>query len=147
MQASLNTGQDARLTHSIELTPAFHDIDPMDIVWHGHYVKYFELARSALLGSFGYDYPGMRESGYAWPVIDLAIRYSRPTAFGQRLRVSATIVEWENRLKIAYRIHDAATGALLTKATTTQVAVSIATREMCFVSPDVLFEKLGLPKP
>ena len=136
-----------QLTHSITITPAFHDIDLMEIVWHGHYVKYFELARCALLGQFDYDYPGMRASGYAWPVIDLNIRYSRPATFGQALRVSASIVEWENRLKISYRIHDVASGDLLTKAYTTQVAVDMATREMCFVSPDVLFEKLGLPKP
>ncbi|WP_410498067.1 acyl-CoA thioesterase [Chitinibacter sp. S2-10] len=136
-----------KLTHSIEITPAFHDIDVMEVVWHGHYVKYLELARSALLGSFDYDYPGMRESGYAWPVIDLNIRYSRPARFGQKLRVSASIVEWENRLKVSYRIHDIASGELLTKAYTIQVAIDMANREMCFVSPDILFEKLGLPKP
>ena len=137
----------ANLTHSIEVTPAFHDIDLMEVVWHGHYVKYFELARCALLQRFDYDYPGMRASGYAWPVIDLNIRYSRPATYGQRLRVSASIVEWENRLKISYRIHDVASGDLLTKGHTVQVAVDMQTREMCYVSPAVLFEKLGQPQP
>ncbi len=137
----------AQLSHSIEITPAFHDVDLMEVVWHGHYVKYFEIARCALLGQFDYDYPGMRASGYAWPVIDLNVRYSRPATFGQKLRVTASIVEWENRLKINYRIHDSASGHLLTKGYTTQVAVEMATREMCYVSPDILFEKLGLAKP
>ena len=33
------------LSHVIEVTPAFYDIDPMEIVWHGHYVKYLELGK------------------------------------------------------------------------------------------------------
>ncbi|MDB5848103.1 MAG: 4-hydroxybenzoyl-CoA thioesterase [Rhodoferax sp.] len=55
-----NVSLDARLSHQIEVVPAFYDIDPMEIVWHGHYVKYLELARSALLHKFDYDYPRMR---------------------------------------------------------------------------------------
>lgn len=132
---------------SIQITPAFHDIDIMEVVWHGHYVKYFELARTALMSQFDYDYPAMRESGFAWPVIDLAIRYSRPARYGRQLTVTAQLIEWENRLKVSYRIHDTASGEMLSKGHTVQVAVDMQTREMCFVSPDVLFEKLGITKP
>ena len=34
---------------STEIEVPFYDIDPMDIVWHGNYIKYFEVARCALL--------------------------------------------------------------------------------------------------
>jgi acyl-CoA thioester hydrolase len=50
------------LVHEIEVKPAFFDLDPMAVVWHGNYVKYFEYARSALLQKFDYDYVQMRES-------------------------------------------------------------------------------------
>lgn len=132
------------LVAEIELTPAFHDIDPMEVVWHGHYVKYLELARCALLQRFDYDYPQMRESGYAWPIVDLRAKYVRSARFGQKLKVRAEIVEWENRLKIDYRVSDAATGEVLTRAHSIQVAVDIRTGEMCFVSPPVLLERLGV---
>jgi acyl-CoA thioester hydrolase len=132
------------LVAEIELTPAFHDIDPMEVVWHGHYMKYLELARCALLQRFDYDYPQMRESGYAWPIVDLRAKYVRSARFGQRLRVRAEIVEWENRLKIDYRVSDAATGEVLTRAHSIQVAVDMRTGEMCFVSPPVLLERLGV---
>ncbi len=42
--------------HTIELAPAFHDLDPMEVVWHGHYVKYLEIARCALLEKWNYSY-------------------------------------------------------------------------------------------
>lgn len=132
------------LSHEIEVVPAFYDIDPMEIVWHGHYVKYLELARSALLAKFGYDYPRMRESGYGWPIVDMRLKYVRPAVFGQALKVRAGIVEWENRLRIEYLIRDAATGAKLNQAHTIQVAVDLKTREMLYVSPPVLWERLGV---
>ena len=127
----------------VALTPAFHDIDPMEVVWHGHYVKYFELARCALLQSFDYDYPQMRASGYAWPIVDLRAKYVRSARYGQSLVVRATLVEWENRLKIDYQVRDADTGEVLTRATSIQVAVDMATGEMCFASPRALLERLG----
>jgi acyl-CoA thioester hydrolase len=129
-------------SHTIEVTPAFYDIDPMEIVWHGHYVKYMERARCALLVKYNYDYPAMRASGYAWPVVEMKLKYVKPAVLGQRLLVNARIVEWENRLRIDYLITDAATGHRLNRAQTTQVAVNIATREMCFVCPPVLWERL-----
>jgi acyl-CoA thioester hydrolase len=122
----------------------FFDLDPMEIVWHGHYVKYLEIVRGVLLDSIDYNYAAMKASGYVWPVIDMHLRYIAPAAYGQRLRLRAEIVEWENRLKIAYLISNAVTGRRLSRATTTQVAVDVATQEMCFVSPAVLFEKLGV---
>jgi acyl-CoA thioester hydrolase len=132
---------------SVEITVPFHDVDAMEVAWHGHYLKYLELARCALLDTFDYNYPQMKASGYAWPVVELKVRYLRPAAFGQRLQATATLAEWENRLKIDYELHDLATGERLTSATTIQVAVDVRTREMCFASPDVLFHKLGLPLP
>ena len=125
----------------------FHDVDLVGIVWHGHYAKYFELARCALLESFDYNYDRMMASGYGWPVIDLRLRYVKPAQFGQKIRVRATLLEWENRLRIEYLVSDDASGERLTKGESVQVAVNMVTREMCMVSPDVLFERLGEPKP
>ena len=132
------------LSHEVDVTPAFFDIDPMEIVWHGHYVKYMEVARSALLKKFDYDYPAMRASGYAWPIVDMRLKYVRPATLGQALKVRATIVEWEHRLRIDYLVRDAASGAKLNSAHTIQVAVDMATREMCFVCPAVLWQRLGV---
>lgn len=127
-----------------EIVVPFHDLDPMEVAWHGHYVKYFEIARCVLLDRIDYNYPQMRASGYAWPVIDLHVRYAQPARFGQRLKVRAELVEWEHRMKIVYIVRDTATNQRLTKGHTIQVAVDGATGEMCFVSPTILFEKLGV---
>ena len=134
----------SRWSAETEMQVQFFDLDPMQIVWHGNYVKYLEMARCALLDSIGYNYEQMRDSGYSWPVIDMSLRYIGAAKFGQRLRLRADIVEYESRLRIDYLITDADTGKRLHRATTTQVAVSLETGEMCFVSPPVLLEKLGV---
>ena len=102
----------------VEVQVQFYDVDPMQVVWHGHYARFLEHARCALLGGIGYGYDEMKASGYSWPVIDLHIRYARPAVFGQRLRVRAELVEWENRMVIEYVISDAETGQRLTRAST-----------------------------
>lgn len=137
----------ARWWAEVELQVQFFDLDPMQIVWHGNYVKYLEVARCALLDKIGYNYEQMQESGYMWPIIEMNLRYAGPASFGQRLLLRAEIVEWENRLRIDYLVSDAASGKRLSRATTTQVAVDLKSGEMCFVSPPVLFEKLGVPAP
>ncbi len=130
------------LQSEVEVEVPFHDSDPMGVTWHGNYFRYIETARSALLNSIGYNYRQMVDSGYLWPVADARIKYIRPTTFGQRLRVTATLAEYENRLKIAYTITDVASGDVVTEATTTQVAVHRQSGEMSFVSPPVLIDKV-----
>jgi acyl-CoA thioester hydrolase len=123
-----------------EVSVPFFDVDSMNVVWHGHYVKYLEVARCALLDHLGHNYTHMRESGYAWPVIDLQLRYVRGAVFGQKLNVRASLVEWENRLKINYLISDLTTGERMTRASSVQVAVEIASREMQLASPKVFVD-------
>jgi acyl-CoA thioester hydrolase len=134
----------SRWTASVTIEVPFHDVDAMGIVWHGNYLKYFEIARCALLESIGYGYRQMNESGYAWPIVALRVRYPKPATFGQRITVSASIKEFEHRLRIAYLITDASTGQRLTRAFTVQVAVDMATNEVCFASPPVLLQRLGV---
>lgn len=130
--------------HEIEVRPAFFDVDPMAVVWHGHYVKYFELVRSELMHKFDYDYLQMRDSGFMWPIVDLRIKYVRSAYLKHPLKVRAEITEFENRLRVDYLITDAITGEKVTTGHTIQVAVSIATNEMQFVCPKVLWDKLGV---
>lgn len=123
-----------------EVTVPFFDVDSMHVVWHGHYVKYLEIARCALLDRLGHNYTDMRESGYAWPIIDIQLRYVHSARFGQQLRVRAELVEWENRLKIHYLITDTHTGERLTRASTVQVAVKLSDGALQLASPQVMID-------
>ena len=126
----------------IELEIPFHDVDVLGVAWHGHYTKYFEIARCALLRQLDYDVPQMRDSGYAWPVVECYLKYVRPARYGQQLQVRAILCEYENRLRFDYEIRDAESGERLTKGYTVQVAVDIESGELQFVSPDCLIKRV-----
>lgn len=131
-----------KLSATVEIEVPFHDVDAMNVAWHGHYVKYFEIARCALLRKFDYDYPQMQASGYLWPIVDCHLKYVKPALYGQHLRVEATLLEYENRLRIGYEIRDVQSNERLTKGSTIQVAVDATRRELQFVSPAIVLSKL-----
>jgi acyl-CoA thioester hydrolase len=130
------------ISAEIAVTAQFYDLDPMKVVWHGNYARYFEQARCALLDKLGYNYPEMDKSGYVWPIVDMHIKYVRPVRYAQRLRVEARLVEYENRLKIAYTCRDEESGEIVTKAQTIQLAVNAETQELSLESPAVLLAKV-----
>lgn len=126
----------------IEFVVPFSDLDPMNVVWHGHYAKYFEYARTKLIQTFDFDHDAMFKSGYLWPVVKLSVKYIKPIRYQQKININAVLDEWLNRLKISYVITDQVSGVVLTKGYTVQVAVDQKTQKICFVSPDILLAKL-----
>lgn len=131
-----------KLHAEVLVTTTFQDADPMGVVYHGNYFRFFEAARHALLDKIDYSIMGMRESGYVWPVIDVRVKYIRPVIFNQQVRITAELAEWENRLKVNYEVFNVETGVRLTKGYTMQVAVDESTNEMCYVSPKVFTNKV-----
>lgn len=127
---------------SVLIQIPFYDVDMMEVAWHGHYVKYFEQARCALLDKIGYNYLAMQASGYAWPVVSLKIKYIKPLRFQQTIEVKACLVEYENRMKIEYQVLDHHTQAVLTKGSTTQLAIDLRDESLCFACPQAFTEKV-----
>jgi acyl-CoA thioester hydrolase len=135
---------DPRFRSEVQIKVPFHDVDPMGVVWHGNYFRYFEVAREALLDQVNYGYREMKASGWVWPVVDTRVKYRSPLTFEQQVAVRARIEEYENRLRIGYEIIDIASGKLTTSGYTIQVAVDAVSGEMSFVSPPVLLALMGV---
>ena len=124
------------ISASVEVRVEFHDVDPMQVAWHGNYPRFLEAARRALFDKLGYGYAEMAAGGFLWPVVDMHLRYLRPARLGQVLRIKAELEEWENRVVMNFAIADAATGERLTKARCVQVAVAAGTGELQFATPE-----------
>jgi len=126
----------------IEFDVAFHDVDMVGVVWHGHYLRYLENARWALMNRLDYGLDRMLASGHAWPIVDLQAKYVKPARFGERLRARASLVEWEHRLAINYLLTDVADGARILRARTVQVAVDGRSGELQFACPVDFVERV-----
>ena len=120
----------------------FHDVDSLGMVWHGHYYKYFELARTELYRSLGFDIADMIRLGFDLPVIESQCRYGAPLRYGQRCEVSARFREWQYYLLIGYRISDADSGKRLAHGHTKQ-AICDRDGHMHASVPEAIIELLG----
>lgn len=130
------------ISEQINCQVAFHDVDLAQVVWHGHYLRYFENARWALMRRLDFDLATMLASGYLWPIVDLRVKYVRTANFEDRLSVRASLIEWQQRMVINYLITDERDGARVARAQTTQVAVRADNKELQLVLPDAFVNRV-----
>ena len=125
-----------------KITVEYFHCDPMGVVWHGNYLDYFETGRRTLLEKIGYHYDEMKNSGFAFPIVEVSVKYTGFLQYRDQAIVKAVLVEYENRLKIKFEIRNGKTGKITTKGTTTQMAYNFMENESCFVSPQILIDKI-----
>ena len=75
--------QQAALTDRTTIKVRFSEIDSMQIVWHGEYVRYFEDGREAFGKRYGLDYMSIYREGYVVPIVDLSCQFKQSLSFGE----------------------------------------------------------------
>lgn len=130
----------------MKLTVPFYDLDPMNVVWHGNYLKYLESARCDLLKKIGYDYDNMRADGVVYPIAKMDLKYIKPCKFNQVLFVETIVEELEPSLIIKYNIFDEESGEKVFSAKSMQICVDIKTGESIYSAPEGLKQKLACCK-
>ena len=125
------------ISHVSTFKVAFFDVDSMEVMWHGNYVKYLEMARCELLDKLGYNYIAMKKDGYAFPIVKLDVKYVRPAFFNDVIKVTTTLSECETFLKFHYLIENEK-GEKLSEANTAQAVIEMKSLQTCFEMPEVL---------
>ena len=125
-----------------EIEIPFYDLDPMNIVWHGNYIKYFEIARCGLLKKIGYEYEDMKRDNVMYPVAKLDVKYIRPCMFKQKILIKAEIAEVEPCLILKYSIIDAISREKILKGSTMQICVNTKTGNTLYELPENFAKKL-----
>jgi acyl-CoA thioester hydrolase len=125
----------------VELEVPFHDVDMLHLVWHGHYFKYFELARTQLLRQKGLSAEQLVKTGFMFVVIESKCRYPAPLRFGQKFVVGAKIADVDYRVKIDYQIWNATENRRAAYGHTVLATLG-AGGELLLRTPDALLELL-----
>lgn len=126
---------------AVELQVPFHDVDALHIVWHGHYLKYLEIARTELMRSHRLDVADLVEAGFGQMVIETKCRYAFPLRYGDRFRVEAWFNDVENRLNVGFEITNLTHNRRSLHGHTILVTVDGAGR-MLLETPDELLRRL-----
>jgi len=79
------------LAASIEFPVRFSEVDSLGIVWHGHYILYFEQGREAFGRKYGIDYLTVQSMGYTTPVVSSSCEHKLPLRYGETARVVTTL--------------------------------------------------------
>ena len=128
---------------SVQIKVPYYDVDIMQIVWNGHYFKYFEMARQAFFKESGLDLLDYaKKTGYLFPVIRSKIKHVRPLTMDDEFLCTATLKEARIKIVMDFEIKLVANGLVCAKGQSEQVAVLMPEREMMFLIPEEIRKAL-----
>jgi len=131
-------------SYEIRMKVAFHDMDPLQVVWHGNYLKYFDVARFGLFAHHGIDlYAYMVEKKFAFPVTRTALKHIAPLRAFDEFICRARVTEAQYKIGMAFEIRKLENEMLCARGTSEQLAVRYPEMEMEFAIPDDIRQALG----
>lgn len=110
----------------------FPEVDSYGVVWHGHYVLYFEVARNALCAAGGLTPAEALAAGYRVPITQLSLSLKRPARLDDEIEVSCALRPPETaKLVMDYEIRRVATRG----AAVRPELLATGTSEQVFLNP------------
>jgi len=131
--------------HETGIKVRFNEVDAYRVAWHGHYVAWMEIGRSALAGRFGLDAFQLAELGYLGPVVNLEIKYLRPARFNDELTIRTRFVPVESATMVFESIIVDCDGVKLAAGLTTH-ALTDLDGVLQFQIPEAVTERLDAMK-
>lgn len=114
----------------------FNEADPLGIVWHGHYIRYFEDGREAFGHTHGLRYLDFYKQGYVVPVVSVTCEYKLSLRYGDNMVVETKYVPCDAaKIVFHYNIYNAATGKLVAKGSSVQVFLDKEKSQLQLTNP------------
>jgi len=124
------------LTIRTDIAVRFNEADPLGIVWHGHYVRYFEDGREAFGKKYGCGYLDFYRNGYVVPIVKIDCDYKKSLRYGDSVIIEATYLpSIAAKIIFTYRLFNEKTGELVAKGSTTQVFLDTETNTLQLATP------------
>jgi acyl-CoA thioester hydrolase len=129
--------------HETKLRVRFSEVDSFDVVWHGHYVAYFEDGRLDLCNRFGLSPDAMRQLGLFAPVIDMKCRIRASAKFNDALVVQTSVRPSDKAMLIfTYTVLREPDREVIAEGETTHVLLTLG-RKMLYEVPVELKTRIG----
>jgi acyl-CoA thioester hydrolase len=125
--------------HETSLQVRFYEVDAYGVVWHGHYVGWFETGRNDLTQRFQMGPLQLKENNFLAPVVELDCQFKFPATFGDSLIIQTTMERTEvAKLIFHYRVLEKENGKVLATGSTTHVLTDLKGNLLYRVPPEVL---------
>ena len=84
----------------------FSEIDSMQIVWHGEYVRYFEDGRESFGKHYSLGYMDIYSEGYMVPIVELNCQFKQSLSFGEEVIIETRYISCEAaKIKFEYVLY------------------------------------------
>jgi acyl-CoA thioester hydrolase len=114
----------------------FNEADPLGIVWHGHYIRYFEDGREAFGNIHGLSYLDFYNHGYVVPIVNVQCDYKLSLRYGEKMIVETKYIPCDAaKIVFQYAIFNAATNKLVAKGSSIQVFLDRAHSQLQLTNP------------
>jgi acyl-CoA thioester hydrolase len=131
-------------SYEAKLRVPFYDLDPLHMVWHGNYLKYFDIARSELFHSLGVDlFSYFSRTSYFFPITKTSTKHIVSLRYRDEFKCKATVVEARYKIVVEFSIRSGEKNQLYAKGRSEQVAVKYPEMEIQFEIPDEIRKALG----
>ncbi len=125
-----------KLNHIAEIDVRFNEADPLGIVWHGHYIRYFEDGREAFGKKHQLTYLDFYRNGIVVPIVQVHCDFKRVLRYGHSIRVHTTYINSPAaKMIFEYKIFDTANDELVATGRSTQVFMTKETHELLLTVP------------
>ena len=65
----------------------FCEVDQLNVVWHGHYLKYFEDAREAFCDKYNLNFSDFVKEGYITYISKYTVEHKLPLRYKEKIKV------------------------------------------------------------
>ena len=114
----------------------FSETDPLGIVWHGNYIKYFKDGREDFGRKYGISYLDIQQNGYATPIVKSVCEYKKSVRYGQLITIKTIwIPSAVAKLIFQYQIYNEQ-NELVCSGETIQVFTQLSTGELSLYAPE-----------
>jgi len=135
---------DKHKSHEMQYKVPFYDLDPMQMVWHGNYLKYFDIARFELFDTLGIDLLSYFEkTNYLFPITKTSTKHIVPLRYKDEFKCRATVVEAHYKIVVDFEIRLVKNNQICAKGRSEQVAVKYPEVEIMFEIPDDIRKAFG----
>jgi len=86
----------------------YAETDQMNVVYHGNYAQYFEVARAESIRQLGFTYKDMEIMGIIMPVVELHTKFLRPAHYDALLTLKTILKELpvNHRIEFHQEVHN-----------------------------------------
>lgn len=124
------------LSEEIEIAVRFSEVDALGIVWHGHYIRYFEDGREAFGKKYGMGYLDVFEHGFTIPLINIDCKYKKSIKYGDSVIVETSYFPLHvPKIRFEYNLFHSASRELICTGSSEQVFLDNTSGMLQLVDP------------